>query len=379
MDNKKVVFLTGTRADFGKLKSLITILDQSEQFDVHIFATGMHMDARFGKTVDEVLKCGFRNVFQFINHDDVCHMDRVLGKTIDGLSHFAAEEQPDIIVVHGDRPEALAGAIVGSFNNRLVVHIEGGELSGTIDDSIRHAISKLAHVHMVANEEARKRLLQLGEKEDAIHIIGSPDLDLMNPQHLPDIDHVKGYYDIDFEHYGIVMFHPVTTDVSRMPQHARRFFNALKKSPLNYVVIYPNNDLGSDVILREIEQLQGNERFRIFPSLRFEYFLRLLQQANFIIGNSSAGIREAPFYKTPTINVGDRQQRRSLNPAIINCDYEESSVCQALERIRVGDIPSQNQLHDFGQGDSDERFLAILQALDLESLSRQKVFQEMDL
>ncbi|MDA3946051.1 MAG: UDP-N-acetylglucosamine 2-epimerase, partial [Helicobacteraceae bacterium] len=142
MNKRRIVFLTGTRADFGKLKSLITISQQSEQFDVHIFATGMHMSKKYGKTVNEIYKSGFKNIYQYINHDTVEHMDRTLAKTIDGFSHYIAEIEPDLIVVHGDRVEAMAGAIVGSLNNILVAHIEGGELSGTIDELIRHAVSK---------------------------------------------------------------------------------------------------------------------------------------------------------------------------------------------------------------------------------------------
>jgi len=160
MHKKKIVFLSGTRADFGKLKPLIEAVNLEENFEVHLFVTGMHLLPQYGSTVHEILKCGYENVYMYNNTTSGQEMDVSLANTIDGLSHYVRELKPDMIVVHGDRPEALAGAIVGSFNNIIVAHIEGGELSGTIDGLIRHSITKLAHVHFVANRPAKRRLLQ---------------------------------------------------------------------------------------------------------------------------------------------------------------------------------------------------------------------------
>ena len=176
---KKIVFLTGTRADFGKLKSLMLISQKSEKFKVHIFVTGMHLNPLYGETVDEVIKAGFKNIYKFENHDSIDFMDRILANTVQGFSQYVAKINPDLIIVHGDRVEALAGAIVGSLNNILVAHIEGGEISGTIDESIRHSVSKMSHIHLVSNLEAKNRLIQLGEFKNSIFVLGSPDLDLM--------------------------------------------------------------------------------------------------------------------------------------------------------------------------------------------------------
>mgnify|MGYP003536605101 CR=1 FL=1 len=143
---KKIVFLTGTRADFGKLKSLMSISQNSKDFDVHLFVTGMHMNSLYGYTVDEIEKAGFKNIYKYINHDSIEYMDRTLAKTIEGFSQFIKQISPDLIIVHGDRVEALAGAIVGSLNNILVAHIEGGEVSGTIDELIRHSVTKMSHM-----------------------------------------------------------------------------------------------------------------------------------------------------------------------------------------------------------------------------------------
>src|SRR6476646_1952700 len=216
MQIRKIVFLTGTRADFGKLKSLIEILKTNKQFEVHIFATGMHMDNKYGYTVHEIEKCGYDNIYKYINHDSESIMDITLSRTIDGFANYIRNVKPDLIVVHGDRIEALAGATVGALNNILVAHIEGGELSGTVDELIRHAVSKLSHTHFVANSEAAQRLRQMGELSESIYVIGSPDMDVMLSENLPRIDIVKKYYDIEFNSYALSIFHPVTTEFDLM-------------------------------------------------------------------------------------------------------------------------------------------------------------------
>ena len=177
---KKIVFITGTRADYGKIKSLIDELEYDPNYEVYIFVTGMHLQKKYGYTYEEIASKNYSNLYTFINTKNESSMDITLASTIDGFSNYIKNVvNPDLIIVHGDRLESLACAIVGSFNNILVAHIEGGELSGTIDESIRHSISKLSHVHFVTSDKAKKRLLQLGENSKNIHVIGSPDIDLM--------------------------------------------------------------------------------------------------------------------------------------------------------------------------------------------------------
>lgn len=373
---KKIVFLTGTRADFGKLKSLIKITQENPNFDVQIFATGMHLDEKYGATVNEIYKSGFNNIHTFQNHAGAEFMDRTLAKTIIGFSEYIATQKPDLIVVHGDRVEALAGAIVGSLNNILVAHIEGGEISGTIDELIRHSVSKLCHLHLVSNEEAKKRLIQMGELESSIYVIGSPDLDLMNPTNLPSLNIVKEYYEIPFKDYAIVMFHPVTTDYKNIKQNAKNFVDSLLNSNENFVVIYPNNDLGTEEILLEYRRLENNSRFKIYPSLRFEYFLRLLKETRFIIGNSSAGVREAPYYKVPTIDIGTRQSNRGQANSIINVAYDSEDILLAIKNIS-----SKKQeiidINEFGEGNSNELFLHLLESDIIWEVNCQKQFQDL--
>ncbi|MCT7556043.1 UDP-N-acetylglucosamine 2-epimerase [Aliarcobacter butzleri] len=375
MDKKRIVFLTGTRADFGKLKSLIKITQNSELFDVHIFVTGMHMITKYGKTIIEVEKSGFKNIYPFINHDNIDHMDRNLAKTIDGFSHYILELKPDLIIVHGDRIEAMAGAIVGSLNNILVAHIEGGEVSGTIDELIRHSISKIAHIHLTSNEEARKRLIQMGEYETSIFTIGSPDLDIMNSKDLPTLNFVKEYYKIPFNKYAILMFHPVTTEIDKIKNQVKILVDCLESSSLNYIVIYPNNDMGSNFILEEYKRFENNPKFKIFPSLRFEYFLVLLKNSQFTIGNSSAGVREAPYYNIPTINVGNRQNNRVKSNTIISIDFIKEDIDNSIqEALKIGKIEKDV---DFGDGNSDKKFYELLQNENFWHISNQKQFKDL--
>lgn len=371
---KKIVFLTGTRADFGKIKSLISIADGSSNFEVHVFVTGMHLQKEYGYTLIEIERCNFKNVHTFENHTHETTMDLTLAKTIEGLSAYCKKAQPDLILVHGDRVETLAGAIVGSLNNILVAHIEGGELSGTVDELIRHSVSKLSHIHFVSNEEAAKRLVQMGEMETSIFTIGSPDIDIMFSDDLPNLATVKKYYEIDFQCFAIVLFHPVTTEANEMKHYAENFVAALQNDTHNYVVIYPNNDLGSQFIINEYLKLKDNKRFRIFPSLRFEYFLTLLKNAQFILGNSSAGIREAPYYGIPIINIGSRQQNRAVNADIINVDYNKESILEALKSIDSHKV--QRSDSTFGDGNSTQLFVKAIENNDIWRINHQKQFRD---
>ncbi|MDD5151086.1 MAG: UDP-N-acetylglucosamine 2-epimerase [Flavobacterium sp.] len=371
---KKILFLTGTRADFGKIKSLIQVLEKQEGFEVFVFITGMHLQKEYGYTLIEIERCNFKNVHTFENHTHETTMDLTLAKTIEGLSTYVKEIHPDLIVVHGDRVETLAGAIVGSLNNILVAHIEGGEVSGTVDELIRHSVSKLSHIHFVSNAEAAQRLQQMGEIKSSIFTIGSPDLDIMFSDALPSLDQVKNYYQIPFDAYAVVMFHPVTTESKEMRQYVDDFVNALLKDTHNYVVIYPNNDLGSQSIIDAYQQLKSNSRFRVFPSLRFEYFLILLKNSQFIIGNSSAGIREAPYYGIPIINIGTRQQNRAVHSDIINVDYDSKSIEDALKKIDRHEV--QNTNIDFGQGNSAQLFLESMKKQDIWEINHQKQFSD---
>jgi UDP-N-acetylglucosamine 2-epimerase (hydrolysing) len=380
---RKILFLTGTRADFGKLKPLIQSVDESDVLDVAIFITGMHTLSRYGYTLDEVyralpehrLRDGTRSVYVFHNQVAGEPMERVLASTIEGLSRYLTEFRPDLIVVHGDRVEALAGAIVGALRNILVAHVEGGEVSGTVDELIRHAVTKMSHIHFVANENASRRLMQLGERPENIHIIGSPDIDLMVSPSLPDLATVKRHYDITFDCYGVVIFHPVTTDLADTERSAQAIVDAVLQSGRPHVVIYPNNDEGCELIFSAWKRLGGNKNIKLLPSMRVEYFLVMLRNARYMLGNSSAGIRECPVFGVPAINVSSRQTGRANSSCIINVEGERGQILAAME-------DSWNNLErhppdlTFGIGNSAQLFLDAIGKESFWQVSTQKLFKD---
>lgn len=374
VQKKRILFVSGTRADFGKLKPLMRVAGQPP-FECRVFATGMHTLSRYGWTYEEIKKEGFKDIFLYINQTNASgdDMDMVLANTITGLGMYIRQFPPDMIVIHGDRVEALAGVIVGALNNILVSHIEGGELSGTIDESIRHSITKLAHLHFVANEEARTRLIQMGEKTESIFAIGSPDIDVMLSDSLPTLAEAKGRYSIPFGEYMLFIYHPVTTEVHDTLKNIGEVVAALEESGRNFVVIYPNNDKGSDIIFESLERLKGSPRFKFYESLRFEHFLTLLKNARAIVGNSSAGIREAPVYGVPTVNIGKRQSNRFDHSSIINVPEDKGMILEAFAKLPGKSAPS---LH-FGKGDSAQLFHKVISAPELWDTPIQKHFTDL--
>lgn len=376
-ERKRLIFITGTRADYGKLKSLMKMLDADSNFEIFIFATGMHMLSDYGFTYKEIEKDGFGYIYPFINQNYDTSMDIALSNTITGLSFYVEQTEPDAIIVHGDRLEALAGAIVGAFNNIRVLHIEGGEVSGTIDESIRHAITKFSHFHFVANEDAKKRIIQLGEPEENIFVFGSPDIDIMYSDALPTIDEVKNRYEIPFDNYNILMYHPVTTEVNDIKEHVSFLVDEILRSKDNFVVIFPNNDEGSKVIINEYGRLKDNNHFRIFPSMRFEYFLSLLKSSDCMVGNSSSGIRETSIYGIPTVDIGTRQNGR-YNPKIFSHILHVDDIgpiCETISNAKNMDVKESSY---FGNGDSDKIFYDILFNSEIWNIDIQKQFIDID-
>ena len=301
-------------------------------------------------------------------------MDIILSKTINKFSKYIKITKPDLIIVHGDRVESLAGAIVGSTNNIKVGHIEGGEISGTIDEILRHSISKLCNIHFTTNNVAKKRLIQMGELSSSIYVIGSPDVDIILKKNLPTLEEVNKRYDIKFSNYGLVLFHSVTNELFNLESETKIFFNTLVKSKKNYVIIYPNNDPGSDIIINQFKKIKS-KNIKIFPSLRFEYYLSLLKNSHFIIGNSSSGVMEAPYYGVPTINLGNRQLNRVFMKSIINLPFKQNKILKYInlysnnkKRFKANSF--------FGTGKSHKKFINIISKKNIWKKNNIKQFNE---
>ena len=376
---KSILFITGTRADYGKIKSLIFELQNNKNFKTQLIITGMHNLKKYGNTKNEMFKDGVKNCFVFNNITKNSSMDLILAKTIKGLNKYISKNHIDLIVVHGDRVESLAGAISGCLNNIKVAHLEGGEISGTVDEILRHSISKLSHLHFVTNKIAKKRLLQMGEDKNSIFVIGSPDVDIILNKKLININLVKKKYNIKFGNYAICIFHPVTTELSKIEYQINSLFKSLIKSKFNYVIILPNNDIGSDIIANKILYYKKikNNKFKIIRSMRFEYYLSLLKNSNFIVGNSSSGIMEAPYYGVPTIDLGSRQKNR----AKINSIFSVNSFMKLnffIEKFKSKKFRFK-PLKYFGTGKSHSKFLNILKRSKIWRTKNQKQFIQLEM
>jgi UDP-N-acetylglucosamine 2-epimerase (hydrolysing) len=370
---KKIIFVTSTRADFGKLKSLINIVKNRKEFSVHIVITGMHVIPKFGNTYKEIQKTFKKNIIKFKNQSLNDRLEIILTKTSEKFSRIVKKINPDLIIIHGDRVEALSAALVGSLNHILTAHIEGGEVSGTIDDTIRHAVTKLSHVHFVGSVIAKKRVNRMGEINKNIFNIGSPDIDVIINKKLPDIINVKRRYGIKYNDYAIFLWHPVTSKIETLKEDTNKILKFIKTLNKNFIIIYPNNDPGSNLIIDCYKKI-NNKKFKILRNMRFEYFLSLLKKAKYILGNSSSAIYEAPMLETPAINIGNRQYKRIKTNIIKNIDIEDLND-KTINNFVKNYKPIKENL--YGYGNSDKKFLKILLKKNFWNIAKQKFFSDL--
>lgn len=367
---KRLLFVTGTRADYGKLEPLAHAA-QRAGFAISFFITGMHMMRRYGETRLEVKRFLGAEFFEFVNQREGDGLDFILSKTILGFSDFVHEHRPDLVIIHGDRVEALAASIVCAMRYIRSAHIEGGEVSGTIDESIRHCNTKLCATHFVSSEAARTRVLALGESPDRVYNIGSPELDTHARPSGVSIEEVRTRYAIPFCEYGIVIFHPVTSEQVTIGAQARSLFGALEGSGKSFVVIAPNNDPGTDAIFTVIERLPP-QRFRLIPSMRFNYFSELMKNAAVMVGNSSAGVREAPFLGLPSLDVGTRQHNRAQAASVTT--YSAFQHAEIKKWISEKWSTKGRTSYGFGSGAASESFVEIICSEDFWNSDLQKSF-----
>ncbi len=369
---RSILFLTGTRADFGKLEPLAAAARDAGH-RVTFFVTGMHLMDRYGLTRNEVRRMPGVGVHEFVNQAEGDPQDLVLARTVTGFSAFVTATRPDLIVLHGDRIEALAGALVGATNYIRSAHVEGGEVSGTIDEVFRHCNTKLCTHHFVSSEAAAQRVRALGEPPETIHAIGSPELDFHARPSGVSLEEVRQRYAIPFDDFGIATFHPVTSEQDTIGQQAQDLFGSLMASGRNFVTIAPNNDPGSAAIFEVLDRLP-KDRFRLLPSLRFAHFSELMRNAACMVGNSSAGVREAPFLGLPSLDIGTRQANRSDAPSVVACQAADRAAILGFLHDHWGRAAAS---HDgFGHGTAAERFAATLADPAFWTLSLQKAFRD---
>ena len=371
--NMKCLFVTGTRADFGKMKNLIsTMINDSSRYSVKIVATGMHLLKEFGNTFVEIEDVFPGRVVSIEGQKYQENMSVGFSRFIGGFNSYLEVEKPDVVVVHGDRFDALAAAIVASNLDVHVAHIEGGEVSGTIDEAIRHSVSKFAHIHFVSNGQSGARVHQLGEDPALTFITGSPETDVLLGSELPSLELVKTRYGINFDEYSICCFHPVVNEQDDLTRQINELVEFTEFSGDNFIWIYPNNDLGGSVIIDRLKQVRS-DNIKAFESLRFESYITLLKNSRCIIGNSSSGVREAHVLNVPSVNIGSRQSGRVLHPLVFECEFDKQSIAHTYKKA-ISHVNSLAPTYEFGSGSVVKTIKAVFDSLNLEDIPIQKTF-----
>ena len=374
---KKILLVTERRADYSKLKPILNEIKNSKKLDYFLVVTGSHLLKEHGKTINEIRKDNFviHKKFRMYDpngKDSGGDMVRSFGRAIIELSKIIEQAKPDVILTGFDIGANLAAAVVGAHMNIHVAHIEGGEVSGTIDDSIRHATTKFAHLHFTSNNDATNRIIKMGENPKNIFTVGNPVLD--NLKNIPNIEpkFLAKKYNLDLKKPFIILLqHTVTTEVDIQSKHIISILNALTEIDIQSIIISGNADAGSKNILKIINQSQLN-RFKTIPYIEF---INLLKHSSVLIGNSSSGIIETPFLKIPTINIGSRQAGRLRATSVVDANYNKNSIKKAIlfvlnnKKFRFS-LKSTKSL--YGNGKSAKKIIKILENLNLNHVSIQK-------
>lgn len=334
--SRRVLVLTGTRAEYGLLRSSIEAIQEHDNLALSVVATGMHLSPDHGMTVDEIRDDGFtvdREVLMQLDGDSGTAMAKSLGIGTAGLAEAFESLEPDVVLLLGDRDEALAGALAASHMNVPVAHIHGGDAmrGAVIDDSIRHAITKFAHLHFPASERSADRIRKLGEEEWRITVAGAPGLDDVLAGAYEDPETVLHRYDLDSDRLlFLVVQHPLTTQPERAGQQMRETLDAAGAFDAQTVLIYPNADAGGDRMIDEIESRSFDDDVRTFRSLPRREYLSLMAAADVMVGNSSSGIIEAPSFDLPVVDIGPRQEGRERGDNTVSVPHETTAIRDAI-------------------------------------------------
>lgn len=383
----KVAAVTATRAEFGLLAGLLKEIHGSPQFELQLIVTGTHLLEEFGHTVQEIHSAGIpisRTVHEISHADTGLDVANQVGAGIMSFSRALSELEPDIIVILGDRYEMLAASVAAFFLAIPILHIHGGEVTeGAFDDSIRHAITKLASIHCVAHEDYRRRVIQMGEHPDTVHVVGALGADEISKAQLKPRDVLQK--ELGFEFGGTMLLvtqHPVTVGPRDTHAETVELINALSMfSDATVVFTMPNADPEhrtiENLIKRAVSERQS--RWYFFESLGQTNYWSLMAQASAVVGNSSSGILEAPLFRVPTVNIGDRQKGRIHASSVVDCDSTADSIAA---KVRIVLQPSfrdglTTQTYPFGGPGAVERILAAMTAVSPKALPR-KVFCDID-
>jgi len=372
-----IAFFTASRADYGKIKPVI-LETKRKKIKFKIFVTGTHLLKEYGNTKNHIIKdFGKKNLIIFKNQNFGESQKLIFKNTVNKFTIALEKKYFDCVFIHGDRIETLAAASVLTFSKIRISHIEGGELSGTVDEMIRHSGTKLSHLHFVTNSAAKKVLIKSGEDKKNIFITGSPDIDLFDRNLRPTIEEVKKRYGIIFKEYVISFLHPVTTDSKiETKKKAQIYFEAVRQlKDENIIQFVPNNDDNSEEILNVLKKkLTNKPNIKILKSMRFEFYLTLLENSKLIIGNSSSAIMEAPYFNVPAINVGDRQSNRYGLDLVINTSFTKRNIMSSIKKVKKIK-PKFKPI--FGNGDSAKKITNVLLSKKFSKIMIQKTYNRL--
>jgi UDP-N-acetylglucosamine 2-epimerase (non-hydrolysing)/GDP/UDP-N,N'-diacetylbacillosamine 2-epimerase (hydrolysing) len=376
---RTIAIVTERRADYSRFKPILELIRKDPELDYKLIVTGISLLKEHGHDIEVIQRDGFEieavlPMFREEAPDTGGEMVRALGRILPALVDTLERLQPDLILTGFDIGANFAAAVAGAHMNIPVAHIQGGEVTGSIDESLRHAMSKFAHIHFPATEASAQRLIRMGEDPRTIYVVGCPSLDVvLGAPVSPKADVLASHGLAPAHPYVVILQHPVTTEVEQAGEQMAETLAAVQELDLQGVLIYPNNDAGAQQIIRQIER----SRITVVRSLPPEGFVNLVRYAAALVGNSSSGIHETASLGVPTVNVGTRQQgrERGQNVLDVRCDRREirQAVATALYdeafRARVA-----LRVNLYGDGRSAERIVRILKTVHLDNLIQKRFY-----
>jgi len=372
---RKICYISGTRADFGLMKNALQAIDLDKDLDLEVILTGMHLLKEYGNTYQEINKSGLKisgRVEVELSGDSGSQMSKALGAQIIGFTKILESNKPDIVLLLGDRGEMLAGAITALHLNIPIVHIHGGELSGTIDEHIRHAISKLAHYHFTATNCSKERLIKMGEEAGNIYVTGAPGLDEIRSSKLIKRNDLLEKYCIDsMEPFALLLLHPVVQQLENTKIQVIEIVESMLSSNKQILALMPNADAGGRTISSVLKKYEMQGKIKTAVHIERLEFLSLLSEAEFLAGNSSCGIIEAASLGTRVLNIGNRQNFRERSDNIVDVTTDKPAIVDGLIRVKRMNSKTFNNI--YGDGRSSNRITSLLKSVSLNPIILEKV------